>query len=267
VTESHVFCWQEAEGLVPGEPPDRPLLVADSWLVDEGAVRALERHYRRFAGACAKAAGLRPAVLDRFWSAVCAALPRTGQWFPRVELVGGKRRPELSLRVRPAPVRAATASLWVYDGRDPRQFPARKGPDIPVLAELRRRACEARAQDALLTADGIVLEAAHASVVWWEAGTLCVPEAGLPLLPGVTVGLVREHASALGVRVRGVKRRPADLYRCEVWLLNALHGIREVIAINGRAVRPAARIREWRNWLDSLAIPAVYPEVARAHHP
>jgi branched-subunit amino acid aminotransferase/4-amino-4-deoxychorismate lyase len=257
------YRWSTADGLVPCELPDVALLVADSWLVDGGTVRGLERHRRRFTASCAQvpgltAAGLTAAILDAFWAAVCASLPGTGRWFPRVELSGGPRQPQLSLRIRPAPPTAASARVWIYDGPDPRRYPRCKGPDLPVLAGLRARASEGGADDALLmNADGVVLEAAHAGVLWWEADTLCLPDAGLPVLPSVTAALIRERAGALGVPVSEVRRRPEDLDGSEVWLVNALHGIRVVTAMAGCAARPgpAQRAPQWRRWLDSTAVP------------
>lgn len=263
-----VYLWSTADGLVPCELPGGPLLAADSWLVGGGAARGLERHYRRFAASCAQVAGLSTAELDAFWAAVCATLPRTGRWFPRMELSNHPHQPRLSLRVRPAPPTAFAARVWIFDGPDPRRFPRCKGPDLPTLAGLRGRAAEAGADEALLTtADGLLLEAAHAGVLWWEGNTLCLPEAGLPVLPSVTVALIRERAGALGVPVRDVRRRPGDLDGSEVWLVNALHGIRVVTAMVGGPARPGPghRAPEWGRWLDSIAvpIPATTPVTAR----
>jgi branched-subunit amino acid aminotransferase/4-amino-4-deoxychorismate lyase len=271
-----MYRWRAPGGLVPCEWQDGPLLVADSWLVDAGAVQGLERHYRRFAASCAD---LQPGTvgLREFWAAACRALPRSGRWFPRVELAGDPGAgdpgaPRLSLRVRPAPATSATARLWIHGGGDPRRFPGHKGPDLAALGELRRRAHHEGADDALLTtADGILLEAAHASVLWWEAGTLCVPAAGLPVLPGVTAGLIRDRASALGVPIKDVRRRPQDLDSCEVWLVNSLHGIRSVTALAGCAAQPAPATRapDWQGWLQSIAVPVTDPAAgpARRHLP
>jgi branched-subunit amino acid aminotransferase/4-amino-4-deoxychorismate lyase len=248
------YRWSTTEGLVPCELSDGPLLVADSWLVDEGTARGLERHYRRFASSCARQADLAGAGLDAFWAAVCASLPRAGRWFPRVELSGDPGRPLLSLRIRPAPSRAVAARVWINDGPDPRRFPGCKGPDLPALAGLRAKARAAGADEALLTStEGFLLEAAHAGVLWWEADTLCLPEAGLPVLPSVTAALIRERASRLGVPVREVRLRPDDLDGREVWLVNALHGIRAVTAFIGYPAQPgrAHRAPRWQQWLDS----------------
>ncbi len=188
---TRTFRWTGADGLVPGPLADEALLAADSWLVDDGRARALDRHRRRFADACGQAAGLgaagpAPASLDAFWAAVRARLPDAGRWFPRVELSGDQRATRLSLRVRPAPPTSATVRVWLGREPDPRRFPRRKGPDLPSLARLRARASAAGADDALLVdADGVLLEAAHAGVLWWEGGMLCRPRPGSRCSPAL----------------------------------------------------------------------------------
>jgi branched-subunit amino acid aminotransferase/4-amino-4-deoxychorismate lyase len=144
---------------------------------------------------------------------------------------------------------------------DPRTVPRRKGPDLDVLARLRQRAVAEGADEAVLIApSGVVLEGIHSSVLWWEDDTLCLPSPQLPVLAGVTVALIQEHAQRTGIRVAHRERTLADLDDREVWLVNALHGIRPVtewtggtqpLVRAGRAVRGA----EWRQWLEGLAEP------------
>lgn len=78
--------WSPAHGLVPATEPARALLVADSWLVRDGRVRGLERHRERFLRACGEAGGPPLRRLLEFWRDMTEALPRSGEWFPRVEL-------------------------------------------------------------------------------------------------------------------------------------------------------------------------------------
>jgi branched-subunit amino acid aminotransferase/4-amino-4-deoxychorismate lyase len=225
-------------------------------------VRGLHRHERRFTRGCAEAASIPRGHLPAFWRAVVRELPRRGRWFPRVELSGG-RRPELRLRVRPAPPRGAAVRLWVWDAPDPRTAPRRKGPDIARLAEVRRRASAMGADEALLTTrSGLVLEATTSSVLWWEGERLCMPSPELRILPGVTAGLIRDVAARSGARIVHRRRRVADLDGCEVWLVNALHGIRTVSAWVGAsgAAGPALRAREWQDRLAAYAEPL--PEVS-----
>ncbi|MCX5380976.1 aminotransferase class IV [Streptomyces sp. NBC_00091] len=227
-------------GLVEGEAAGE-LAVADSWLVEEGRVRELPAHWRRFGAGVAEAGG---PDLEGFPEAVARALPRRGCWFPRVELVGGR----LQLRVRVAPARTDAVRLWA-GGDDPRRTPRRKGPDLGALGKLRARAVAAGADDALLVSDdGVVLETATASLVWWEGDVLCVVDPGLPVLAGVTVAWVVRRAGGLGIAVRRSRVRAAELSGREVWVTNALHGLRPVTGWVGAdvAVGPAPRVQEWR---------------------
>lgn len=253
-----LWTWTPGRGLAPA--PDQEaggrLLVADSWLLREGRVRAYARHRERFSRSCVECGGPEPRRLVAFWQDVTAALPRTGEWFPRVELAAGSL--ELRLLVRPAPPLGTEIRLWAAGHPDPRTVPRRKGPDLETLARVRRRAAAEGAQEAVLIApSGTVLESATASVLWWEDDTLCLPPPRLPVLPGVTAGLVQERALRSGIRIAHRERTVAELDGREVWLVNALHGIRPVTGWTGRPMRvpPAERAGEWRTWLDGLMEP------------
>ncbi|MGW3725926.1 aminotransferase class IV [Streptomyces sp. F001] len=251
-----VLTWTHARGLAPGAGTGGRLLVADSWLLREGRVRGYGRHRERFLRACAESDGPGPRRLVEFWQDVTAALPRTGTWFPRVELAAGSG--DLRLLLRHAPPLAAEVRLWATGQPDPRAFPRRKGPDLQTLARVRRRASGEGADEAVLTTpSGVVLEAATASVLWWEDDTLCLPPPRLPVLPGVTAGLVQERALRSGIRIAHRERTVAELDGREVWLVNALHGIRPVTGWAGVPMRaaPARRAGEWRTWLDDLMDP------------
>jgi branched-subunit amino acid aminotransferase/4-amino-4-deoxychorismate lyase len=250
--------WTPGRGLGRQADPaaDGPLLAADSWLVRDGRVRAYGRHRERFLRACAECGGPGQHRLVEFWADVTAALPRSGTWFPRVELASGP--PELRLRLRPAPPLGAEIRVWSVGQQDPRTAPRRKGPDLGALARVRAGASGAGGQEAVLvTPSGVVLEAPTASVLWWEDGTLCLPPPRLPLLPGVTAGLVQERAVRHGIRIAHRERTLAALDGREVWLVNALHGIRPVTGWAGGelAAGPALRAAEWREWLESLTEP------------
>ncbi|MEU0245737.1 aminotransferase class IV [Streptomyces sp. NPDC006235] len=253
-----MWAWTPGGGLVPAadQAAGGRLLAADSWLVHEGRVRAYDRHRERFARACADCGGPQPRRLAAFWQDVTAVLPRTGAWFPRVELAAGSL--ELRLLLRPAPPLGTEVRLWAAGQSDPRTVPRRKGPDLDTLARVRRRASGEGAQEAVLIApSGTVLESATASVLWWEDDTLCLPPPRLPVLPGVTAGLVQERALRSGIRIAHRERTVAELDGREVWLVNALHGIRPVTGWVGRPMRvpPVQRAGEWRRWLDGLMEP------------
>lgn len=244
---------------------DGPLLVADSWLVLDGSVRSLDRHVTRFTHSCLELGVVTPGELNRFWRRTIAALPRTGAWFPRVELVGDP--PSLRLRLRPAPARGEHVRVWVPDVSDHRLEPARKGPDLLALGEMRAEAASHGAQEALLrTADGIVVEAASSSVLWWEDDVLCAPPEEIPALPGTTAGLVLDLASARGIRTAQRARRVDELEGREVWLLNALHGVRLVTGLIGSGVTPGGgrHFTQWRERVERLRLPLDPPSFTSA---
>ncbi|MEV6960245.1 aminotransferase class IV [Streptomyces sp. NPDC051207] len=256
-----LLAWDDRTGLVPGPATAAAdgLLAADSWLVEDGRVRGLERHAARFSRACGQAAPHLGGV-ERFWRHAVAELPRSGAWFPRVELRTGNT---LGLRLRPAPTRQQTIRAMIWDRPDPRVVPGRKGPDLHRLAQLKARAVAAGADDALMTApDGRLTESTTASLLWWEEDVLCTPDAPGDLLPGVTTALITEEARKRGITVRVRRVTPADLDGREAWLVNALHGIRPVAEWVGTDLRPGPAVRapHWRRVLDSLALPLPSPE-------
>jgi branched-subunit amino acid aminotransferase/4-amino-4-deoxychorismate lyase len=261
-----LLAWTTNENLVHDTDTSDPLLVADSWLVEDGRARGIELHRRRFTAACAEAAAVPDTMVTSFWRAALARLPRTGDLFPRVELIGGPRT-RLRLRIRQAPSRGTDIRVWVPDLDDPRELPRRKGPDLERLAMLRSAAMQAGADDVLLTSPaGLLLESGTASLLWWEDDTtLCAPDPALPILAGVTARMIRDHATRLGITVVRRQVRLDDLYDREAWLVNALHGIRPVTEWVGSPVvaGPAPRAPEWqRRWLESAT-----PLHARSRRP
>jgi len=233
---------QDAGGATAGA-----LLVADSWLVDGGAARALDEHWARFGDSC-RAHGVDAGELARFRAAVTAAVPAAGRWFPRVELGDGG----LALRVRAAPPPAVEARVVVGAPGDPRRCPRRKGPDLALLVGLRERARAAGADELLLCDDaGALREGALSSLLWWEDGTLCTTP-GEHTLPGITRGLLLALARERGIDVRARSPLPSELAGRETWLTSALHGIR-VVSEWLSPVQPAGtaeRAAAWRAQLE-----------------
>lgn len=252
-----VYAWADGSRLVPVRalPGSDELLLADSWLVRDGRVRALDRHRARFERGCAAIGGIPAAAIAGFWSSAAALLPAEGAWFPRVELSVDR---QLRLRIRVAPALGREVRVWVPPVADPRRVPHRKGPDLAAMATLRAAAAAAGADEAmLLSPNGTVLEGASSSLLWWEDDALCTPSAQLPTLPGVTTALLQERAAALGVALRHRSCGLADLAGKETWMVNALHGIRRVTAWVG-ADQPAGdegRAASWSAWLDGAAVP------------
>ncbi len=243
--------FTQAGELARSAPAAQPPLIVDSWLVEDGAVRALGSHERRFRASCQ---ALLPDIghgdLDAFLREVRLALPREGRWFPRIE---ARADPDAQLVVwlRGAPDRQRETRLWASGEPAVRTQPLIKGPDARMLARLRARAREAGADDALLSAtDGTVLETDRSALVWWRGGTLCLPDARGSMLPSITQTLLVELAHGRGVDVRRERVVVDELATLEVWALNALHGIRPVSALLGASGTRSmsfelARVRDW----------------------
>ncbi|MFI7065895.1 aminotransferase class IV [Kribbella sp. NPDC050124] len=226
------------------------LQVADSFLVANGKARGVELHRERFVGSCA-AVGVDASA---FWAEQIGRLPGFGRWFPRFEL---KDSGELAVQLRPAPPIGGRLRVVVHDGPDPRTAPRVKGPDLELLGKLRETVANRADEILLLDQDGTVLEAAYSAIAWWDDDVLCFPPADRPLLPSVTAKLLRRIAQAQGVEVAERAATPADLQSCEVWLLNALHGIRPIHAWSDSAIDPLPNSQSttWQQRLTDLAQP------------
>ena len=229
------------------------LLAADSWLVADGHVRAVNRHWARFRATCHEH-GVEPEEVAALRARVESAVPSQGRWFPRVEL-----RPEcqLAFQVRPAPPREPTVVAWIADVPDPRRAPRRKGPDLDRLAALRERAAAHGAGEAVLAdADGRLLEGAFTSLLWWEGETLCVVPDDAPILPGITRALLIELASGRHTPVAQRRPTPEELDGRETWLVSALHGVRTVARwAGGTPAGAAPRAATWQRLLNDFAVP------------
>jgi branched-subunit amino acid aminotransferase/4-amino-4-deoxychorismate lyase len=248
------YRWNGSQLVSAEGAPKLPLFVADSWLVNDGSVIAFERHLERFAFSCA-AQGLVRST-DDFATAVTAALPRTGAWFPRIDLT---ERGELELWIRPAPARNSHLLLKTAEG-DVRTTAAIKGPDIDALNALREEARQSGADDAIiLTTSGQIIDGATTCLVWWRDGDLMMPPAEATRVDSVTVQVVAGLAQAHGIRVLEEWATPNDLEGTSVWALNALHGIRGVTSwVDGPVVDSESTmdlLLSWRATYDVLATP------------
>jgi branched-subunit amino acid aminotransferase/4-amino-4-deoxychorismate lyase len=102
-------------------------------------------------------------------------------------------------------------------------------------------AVAAGADDALLvSADGTVLEAPTANVFWREGDTLFAPSLDLPILAGVTRGLLLEIAKQ--ETMEGVFPLGRLLEADEVFLCASVREVMPVASVDGRAfgIGPAA---------------------------
>lgn len=253
---SAVYRWKqhELELLDYCDATGLTLEVADSWLVSDGTVLAIELHRSRFLSSV-RARGFDPAVIEEFWDAAVAAIPRTGEWFPRVELLSRDGAVQFLFRARSAPERKRSIVLVSHDGDDPRTAPSIKGPDLASMLRLRTAAQQHGADDAVLLSPlGFVVEGAHTSLLWWRGETLCAPVPEFERIDSVTAKSVITLATALGVDIYYEAVTPAELDGLEVWAVNALHGIRIVTAwIGGPSMaEQPGRLMRWRSLLDTL---------------
>ncbi|MSX01754.1 MAG: aminotransferase class IV [Actinobacteria bacterium] len=237
--------WEES-----GEDGSQ-VAVADSWLVVEGRTRALERHFERFRLSCAEV-GADSGDLEAAVAVIPAALPPGGRWFPKVSLGDNGA---LSLELRPAQAPQSEVVAWLSPLPDSRRLPRRKGPELQQLGLLREEAAKHGAGEALLAdGDGLLLEGAYSSLLWWEGDVLWAVPDEAPALPGVTRALILELAAQQGIATRFRQPTLDELEGVEVWLSSALHGIRAVTAWTGGGPQAGApnRAPAWQQLLDQL---------------
>jgi len=241
--ESLFFCFRDGALIEANEATDSDvrLAVADSWLVEAGRVRSLERHLVRFRRSIELVAPDHAQYCDAFFESVKRAIPAEGRWFPRIEFhENASSEHHLHLRLREAPEHQPTAALWTLNESDPRESPNIKGPDLSLGQQLRRRANLHGADEAvLLDSKGFVLEGALSSLVWWRDDVLCAPGDDLPWLPSITRELVFAIAAQSGFKTKTESVKPESLNGLEIWLLSSLHGIRLVTEWNSLADGPA----------------------------
>lgn len=205
---------------------DSPLIAADSWLVDEGRARNLQKHFDRFSNWVHSLSGIDS---KDFLAAVKKALPSSGRWNPRIELQLNSE-PTLLFRLRTAVSELSEIVLWTSPEPDPRQNPQIKGPDLSYGMQLRRAAQMRGAEEAvILNEEGFIVEGALSSIVWWRDDVLCAPGDDIAWLPSVTREEIFSIAEQMGLGTRLEKAKPADLVDLEVWSLGSLHGIRPAI--------------------------------------
>ena len=112
-----------------------------------------------------------------------------------------------------------------------------------ILARLELRGTDA--DEALLRAgDGSLAEGATSNLFFVQGERLLTPAASLPLLPGVTRGVVLECAEELDIPVETGRYEPDALAEAtEVFVTNSTWEVRPVTAVDGRsfAVGPVTR--------------------------
>lgn len=241
------------------QPGEETVLVADSWRVVKGKAVGLDRHLERFRRSVATVASSEAGRVDDFINAALNLIPDSGEWFPRVECVSTPHGHLFRFFRREAPERLTTAMLATAT-RDPRTQPFVKGPDLDALMALRREVAPTGATEAvILTPDGLIAEGAYSSIIVWPPGRadMWVVDADIPRIPSVTENMVADIARSEGITVVEKKMRPDDLTEHVVWVVSALHGIREATSwVSGPVLaREAAMTRAWNDHLLALQCP------------
>jgi branched-subunit amino acid aminotransferase/4-amino-4-deoxychorismate lyase len=233
------------------------VIAADSWLVVDGRVVAFDEHWDRFTRAVMTHQPQMAASLEGFFLDAVRLIPSAGRWFPRVECVASAAGPVLRLLHRVAPPRLTEAVLATAPS-DPRTSPRTKGPDLDALMALRRAVEPTGATEAvILTPEGFIAEGAYSALVAIppEGDELWVVESGIARIASVTETVVVAIAQGEGVRVLPRVMTPDALEGHAVWILSALHGIREATAwIGGPHLFPNPALRQhWSNILTATA--------------
>ena len=229
---------------------DTTVEAADSWLVSDGRTLALDLHRSRFLAAAPGG--------EAFWDAAVAAIPREGDWFPRVELQSRSGAPLFVFRLRSAPKLTRSVVVATHAGPDPRTRPTVKGPDLESMLRIRTAVQPLGAEEAvILSPDGYVVEGAYSAIVWWRGAILCAPAPELERIDSVTARSLLGMAAALGVETYEESVTPAELDGCEVWALSALHGPRIITKWVGGPEMAAlpGRLDLWRTRLSVLRRP------------
>jgi branched-subunit amino acid aminotransferase/4-amino-4-deoxychorismate lyase len=216
------------EGSLTLKESNEKVLVADSFLVQDGKIRSLQLHIDRFLrGLALKAPELEPSF-NSFLGQALSLIPRTGRYFPRIEVQDREER-TLVFILRDAPEQLGPATLWTYPKPDPRVDLSVKGPELALGSELRALAHIEGADEAiLLNSYGEVSEGALSSLVWWRGDVLCAPSNEIPWLESVTRQEIFQIAQSMGIQTMLEHRRPEELVGLELWLLSSLQGIRVV---------------------------------------
>lgn len=146
----------------------------------------------------------------------------------------------LSGAPEPPPAQLVTAGVRRNDGS-----PASNMKTLSYMDNVLARA-EAAAgggnEALMLNTRGEIACAAVANVFWERRDSLYTPALDCGVLPGVVRAEVFASCARLGIPVVEVRRRPANLAGCALFLTNSLIGLRPVETLDGRAC-PASALR------------------------
>jgi branched-subunit amino acid aminotransferase/4-amino-4-deoxychorismate lyase len=254
-----IYRWRDGslEVLDYCDMTDASIVIADSWLVTAGTVLGIGLHRARFLESMST--DDRAATdADEFWDAAIALIPRSGDWFPRVELQERNGALLLVFRLRSSPERHNNLIEATWLDGDPRTVPRVKGPDLETMTRVRTSVQARGANEAIiLTNDGYVVEDSHSGLLWWRGDILCGPPTAFDRVDSVTVRSVLTLATALAIETFEEAVTPGELADTELWSLNALHGIRIVTEwIDGPSLAQLpGRLALWRARMDALRKP------------
>jgi branched-chain amino acid aminotransferase len=178
--------------------------------------------------------------------------------YARVSITRGVQSGKLTPDPRVAPTivvvvdglpRGGTAGEAVWDGPATlRTVERRRPPDaaLPagakthnylagILARIELRAADPAADEAVIRdLEGYVTEGATSNVFFVDGGTLRTPSTRLPILPGVTRGVVLDVAREEGLPVETGRYTVRDLQAAdEVFLTNTTWELRPVASVDG----------------------------------
>lgn len=239
------------------------VVAADSFVLFEGEIVGYTRHLERFFDAVADAGFSIDDDVTEFIERSELWFPREGRWFPRFDLISDGNDYALRYHHRVAPPAESEATLIVAP-EDPRRVPHRKGPDLEAMGSLRRWATTQGATEALITdVNGVVIEGAYSSIVVIDPETneLSVTPPEWSRISSITEQLVCELAEDEGMVVTERPHTLAQWEHKEVWVLSALHGIRQATAVidgpplahnSPRAEHFTERLREYDHPLDGV---------------
>lgn len=231
------------------------VVVADSWAVRDGLVVGLDAHFDRFRRGLSEQGSTVDA--NSFVAGVIDRLPRSGQWFPRIEAVRYGDGVLFRYWERPAPTRETEVVVTLATA-DPRTVPTIKGPDLVALGKLRADAQQHGAAEAIIVdSRGAIIEGAYSALWWWKNDRIFRPTSTLSRVESVTDRILRDHARRIGATITEVEASPVELEGCELWVLSAAHGIRVATSwVNGPTlVAHQGRASYWRMSYDNLARP------------
>ncbi len=250
------YLWQNGFRIVEGQASCRAD-VAESWRVQEGTMRGRQEHMHRWVQSCSQVLGMQIGGLARqVFEAALEQLPRHGDWFPRLDL-HLEPSPHFNLQIRPCPELKTVLRLDPHGWDDPRQYPARKGPDLNRLADLRQKSLQSGFDEGfLISGHHIISEGIYCSFIWWRDGQCYRTAPSIATLPGITLSLLECLSTTIGIKLQHGILRTDELFAGPLWACNALHGLMEVSHIGTTALprNPTDLIR-WRQALQSTQRP------------